>query len=369
MKPLLFTALLASSAYGQWISAYYPAQNGIESISQIPWSKVTHVIHFAAAPGVTSGSADGTVSLYYVTTGEASLINSTKPAGKKVLLCIKDNDSSTSAFSQATASGLRSTFISNIVALVNTYGYDGIDIDWEDNIDVTNYEKFLVALRAALPSPKIISLAVINATGVSTVAADEQSIVDQINVECYDMNSEPGGEDCEGTDCSWFNSAILSAGDAWKRTASQLVGVFTAAGVIPAKIGIGIPFFEAEQSVSGPLVNGDYTITVLSYNSMVTNSALWTAANTFYSSTYEAEYLVTSAPLFVSYTGNRGIGNYVAWMKSRGFGGMMTFDLAYEFNASSSGDDQYPLSSTLFSTLFGGSTHGGNAHHGGNSSQ
>src|SRR5207302_1607376 len=59
----------------QWITGFFSARNGVLPVSNIPWSKYTHLAHFAAAPGVDgSGNGNGTVELHYLTTTEISQI-------------------------------------------------------------------------------------------------------------------------------------------------------------------------------------------------------------------------------------------------------------------------------------------------------
>src|SRR5690349_16370280 len=83
-----------------WITGYYSAQNGVLPVSTIPWNKYTHMIHFAAStPG------DGTVSMYYLTQAEINALTASRPTGKKVLLCIKDNDNNYNAFPQSASAG------------------------------------------------------------------------------------------------------------------------------------------------------------------------------------------------------------------------------------------------------------------------
>ncbi len=365
----ILALLLSASAYGQWITGYYSDQNGIESISQIPWNKYTHIIHFAAAPGTTSGTGDGSVELHYLTQPNINALVAARPSGKKAIVCIKDNDSYTSAFSQSTAPALLAKFVTNIATFVNGNGYDGVDIDWEDNVNVSQYNSLLSALRTALPN-KIITIAAGDWNSLQSVANTSQSHLDQINIECYDMDTEPGGRACSGSDCSWFNSAILQVSDVHKRTCDHRIGVFTSAGVAAAKIGVGIPFYEREnQGVDQPQVLGDFTQVTLHYRDLVSNSTLWQRSYMQVDTVHDGWYLsIPSLNYFITYIGNAAINAYVGWMKSKSFGGFMTFSIEDEFNPSANGDDQYPLSSTLFNILFGGSTRGGNAHYSGNRS-
>jgi GH18 family chitinase len=136
-----------------WITGYYSAQNGNLPVSQIPWAKYTHVIHFAAS---TDGA--GHIIPYYLTQAEINLITTSHPPGTKVLVSIKDNDNNLNNFPNSTAVGTIDGFVTSIVNFVVNNGYDGVDLDWEKNVNVTQYDSLLSKLRAALPASKIIAL-------------------------------------------------------------------------------------------------------------------------------------------------------------------------------------------------------------------
>src|SRR5437016_2965043 len=133
MKIILSVFLLSASLYGQWITGFYAAQNGYLPVSSIPWSKYSHIIHFAAAP-----NANGTIDMHYLVQTEINAFAS-RPSGKKVLVCIKDQDSNFGAFGSATSPSTIGSFVNNIVNFVNSNGYDGVDIDWEQNVNVTQF--------------------------------------------------------------------------------------------------------------------------------------------------------------------------------------------------------------------------------------
>src|SRR5712672_965171 len=199
-------ALLPAMLQGQWISGYYSSQNGVLPVSGIPWGKYTHIIHFAAAPGVDlNGNGNGTVELHYLSQTEINALIAARPTGKQVLVCIKDNDSHLSALAQSTSPAMIATFVSNIASFLNTNQYDGVDIDWEQNVNVTQYNDLLTRLRTAMPT-KVITIAVGNWSNLPAVAGASYSQLDQINLMCYDM-------DRPGNGYSWYNDALLQSGN------------------------------------------------------------------------------------------------------------------------------------------------------------
>ena len=331
-----------------WISGYYVAQNGFLPASEIPWTKYTHIIHFAAAPGVDlNGSGNGTVELHWLSAADINAMIAAQPAGKQVLVCIKDNDFQPTAFAQSTAPSTIATFVSNIVNFVNTNQYNGVDIDWEQNINVTQYNDLLARLRNAMPA-KVITMTAGNWGGLDAVAGASYSQVDQINVMCYDMDSPTVGY-------SWYNDALLQNGNPAVMTCDWRIRAFTNAGVATSKLGVGIPFYGRRwPGVAHELVTGSFNPTTVLYRDLATDANRWQPQYQFYNNIYKADYLsIPSLNEFDSYNGVQSIKDAVAWQKFQGFGGFMTFTIDEEYLYGQAGDARYPLSTALCQDVFG----------------
>ncbi len=352
MKYVVILLTLAASGYGQWITGYYGAQNGVLPASKIPWNKYSHVIHFAATPGVdAAGTGNGTISLNYLTQPEINELISSKPSGKSVLVCLKDNDSSLHAFAQSTSPAVIATFVNNLAFFITSNRYDGIDIDWEANINVAQFQDLLTRLRAALPG-KLITMAAGDWGGMETVAAASQANLDQVNVMCYDMDN---GANCNGQECTWHNDALFQAGQNDKRTCDARVRSFTSKGLSNSKIGIGVPFYARTRTgATQPQTMGAFLSRTLPYRTLVTDSARWQGAHKRYDSTFKADFLsIPTLNEFVTYTGASFVNDVVAWQKAQKFGGFMTFTLDYEYVPTGAGDASYPLSTLLHNAVTG----------------
>src|SRR5205085_9459992 len=94
----------------------------------------------------------------YLTQAEINEIVASRPAGKKVLVCLKDNDGNYNLFGQSASPANIGNYVTNIVNFVTSNGYDGVDVDWEKNVDATQYSDLLARLRAAMPD-KVIAIA------------------------------------------------------------------------------------------------------------------------------------------------------------------------------------------------------------------
>ncbi len=346
---LAVAVVFCAAAQAQWISGFYGGQNGVLPISEIPWHKYTHIIHFAAAPGVnSSGAGNGTISLHWLTSSEVSAITAARPAGKKVIVCIKDNDFYPNAYAQSTASGMIATFVQSIVNFVNQ-GYDGVDLDWEANINATQYNDLIRRLRAAMPN-KVITMDGGNWGGLQGIANTSQSYLDQINLMCYDM---------DGGSSTWFNSALLTPGSYKGDTCDVArMNPFVSAGVAKHKLGIGLPYYERRWvGTTQPGVSGSFSKYTILYRQLVTDTTRWRAEYQKYSIENKANYLsIPALNEFISYVGTEQLQDAVNWMKSQGFGGLMTFSTQDEYVASRTGDARFPLSTALWSMIFGTST-------------
>jgi len=116
--------------------------------SVVDFAALTHVIHFSVWP-----KADGTLNttVNSITPSRSNdLISRGHAAGKRC--------SFPSRAARRLVSGVRpptptaGAFISNLCSFMSTYGYDGIDIDWEPlaSSDALQYTNFIKELRVAL---------------------------------------------------------------------------------------------------------------------------------------------------------------------------------------------------------------------------
>src|SRR5271170_3532762 len=137
---------------GFWVTGYYPAY-AIDTmpIAAIPWSSLTHLIHFALAPGT-----DGTLGDPTGLEGQTqTLVAAAHQAGVKILLGVGGDTSvkAPAGFRASTTDALRGILVANMVDAMAAGGYDGLDVNWESlefPADVSAFQAFIRDLRAAL---------------------------------------------------------------------------------------------------------------------------------------------------------------------------------------------------------------------------
>lgn len=268
MKPLqaLVVALLvacssAEAATGKWVSGYYAGwfhdwHSPEDAIAAVDMTALTHFIFGRYAPGGgTLGGACGTLVLgagsgHQIV--EQPLIAKAHAAGKKALLMLGGAGDGP-GFDCSTKPALRAQFIGAIVSKVAEKGYDGVDVDWEENFGTPAQQRqvldFLTELRAAKPSMVLTFPAFWTSINFPTITAWHVAVaalVDQYNLMTYSMAGTWTGW------VSWHHSPLKDAQPTHPTSIEASVSEYVTAGVPKSKLGIGIGTYGIYYS-NGPV--------------------------------------------------------------------------------------------------------------------
>jgi chitinase len=325
--------------------AYYAYWNSNYRSDKIQYSKLTHICHAFAEP-----NADGTL---YLDPGppallEPALITNAHAAGVKVLISIggasapgQPPDSTFRAISQSAP--LRTAFAANIAAFCATYGYDGVDIDWEmpgamdptnpGATDMANFDLLIQAIRTAFNSKNSAWLISI-ATSPDNWGAQWldypvlNNYVDFYNDMTYDMHGSWNGT-------MGYNAPLYQGNYSEDNLCDQtcMDYVLTTRAVPAEKVNMGIPFYgqyfpgsnvlfykcgncsttQANYSAIAPLIGNGWT-----YN--------WDAAS-------QVPYLtnVSGAGIY-SYDDAQSVGLKADYaLNARNAGGIFMWDLSEDY--------------------------------------
>jgi len=144
------------------------------------YSAWTQVSHFGCYPTNT-----GTVTFTDITAARRSAtITAVHAAGRSCVLTI-GSEGFGSQFVASTASARIDGFVSAIWAACTDYGYDGVDIDWEESVTQAPFVSLLSKLNAARPAGKQLSTAVDLGQHPVPIVAAAASSVDVVNVMTY----------------------------------------------------------------------------------------------------------------------------------------------------------------------------------------
>lgn len=159
----------------------------------------------------------------------------------KVLLCIGGNCES--GLTEMAADSLkREALAADCARIVEEYGIDGIDFDWEfpggvggTPDDYNNFLKVLKSVRANLPEGKLLTLAAggdLAGMDVNNVPAFVDQL-DYVNVMAYDL----GGQ------APWHHTALYRSPNTGWRSVEEVVEDYVNHGVPYEKMMLGLGFY------------------------------------------------------------------------------------------------------------------------------
>ena len=348
LVPLLaFTLAASGQETPKRLLGYYTAWSKYNTppyaAEQIPYSKLTHIAHaFVLLPP----AADGTLWIPAGTI-EPALISKAHAAGVKVLISIGGGDGIQGPrFNQmAESETARQNFVTNVRNFLLTYGYDGVDIDWEipNARDRSDCITLMQELRNGLPSPWLISMAVPSdprSWGQGFDIPALAPLVDFMNVMTYDYYGTWSG-------ATGHVSPIFQSPDD-----PQLVGsvktsmdLYANDYAVPReKLNIGTPFYGYEWDGTDQLWADCSTCAASSpnyapYIKQRVNQGGWTRTM---DGVAMAPYLTNpdiaglNVPGFITYDDESTTATKTTYvMKNRGFGGMFMWELSADYDGGS----------------------------------
>jgi chitinase len=316
----------------RWVSAYYAAWSQYNKYplqpSMIDYGAFTHLMHFAVIP--TGGpNFDGTVN-GMTPDNIQQTVQYTHAAGKKIILTIGGWGAN---FTSAISPTNRAQFITNLINYMQTYGYDGLDIDWEPVTDAANFKIFIPQLKSAMLAANPNWVLTAAAYNFDPAIVENAQYFDQINLMTYDMSGPwPGW-------VVWHNSPIYNGGQTFPSTGGLLpatddsINRYINAGVPKQKLGIGIDFYGYYwNGVNQPLQD---ISTVTSYRGNVPYSEIMDTYPTMprsWDNTAQSSYIKidnsgTTNDMFVSIDDENTISAKFNYIKTKDVGGLIIWEL------------------------------------------
>jgi len=358
----------------RWVYGYWAVwQTEQYPLEKIAWKDLTHAaLSFVeprapaatskASPYATLDSSNASDNL-----GENGMANfaSAAHAGGTHPLISLGGAGAGAGFAAAASAANRAAFIADIVAACAAWGYDGVDLDWEDSIVYGDFAALVHDLRAAAP-PGFLVTAPVGAVNVNAgIDADASAMwsksfdaVDQLNVMTYTgSGAYPGW-------AVWYLDPLSGEGADHPFDVASSLGDWSALGIPKSKLGVGIGFYG--RAVSAPVTAvlqqyGDATTyeddTKLSYGNIVRYFenqggavATWddtakTTALSWPSEFHPAwtdQFPGDAGPptQFLTYEDVKTVQAKAAWVKDNGYGGTIIWTIN-EGVAFPYGDDGY----------------------------
>jgi chitinase len=296
----------------------------------IEWDALTHVV-YAWALVRPNGSLD--LETQRVQSEAPALIRNARKHGVKPILGVGQQywSGQTTNF-QSAISNHRARLVDNIMDVVKTYGFDGVDLDWEPFNAAVNgraMSAFAEDLRSRLGTTRTLSASVIITDYVYWGSAHRP--FDRIGVMTYDM---------AGTwdPYSWHNAALYgpskATGSSWLPWSIDLaVRRFRDAGVPAEKLSIGLPFFGWVWSAAGVTEPGQRwtgkpNLRQIFYRELA--GQLDQIRTAHWDSVARVPYLSYS-DRFISYDNEQSIADKIEYVKSKGLGGWIIWAVGSDY--------------------------------------
>lgn len=249
------------------VLGYYPSWADDHSSATIDYSPFTHLCHAFIIP-----KADGSLRMIGDMPNR-KLCETAHAKGVKVLVSLGGADSNESFSSVTAQKNTRDQFVKNVMDVVKTCGYDGVDLDWEVP-RTTATMNALTDLAASfrkeldqLPGERKTITAALSGTPWAMSFVDGRALlpyVDFINVMVYDVHgrwNDHGGHNAPlfHNDKSDISDCKIACGEAMIASLRDKYGW-------PAnRLVLGIPLYGREFACSKPGDKIDKKLSVQEY--------------------------------------------------------------------------------------------------------
>ncbi|MEU3789474.1 chitinase [Streptomyces fructofermentans] len=205
----------------------------VQRISDVPSQYDIIAVSFAdatATPGAVTFNLDSAGLGGYTVDQFKADVRAKQAAGKKVIISVGGERGTVAVNSPASAAN----FADSVHALMQTYGFDGVDIDLENGLNATYMTQALRSLSAKAGASLIITMAPQTIDMQSTsntyfqTALNIKDILTVVNMQYYNSGSMLG---CDGKVYSQGSVDFLTA-----LACIQLEG-----GLAPSQVGLGVP--------------------------------------------------------------------------------------------------------------------------------
>jgi chitinase len=333
----------------QWVLGYYVGYDiDAYPMASIDWTGLTHI---AFAPLILNDdlSLDLSFSDQHGTGQQdaMALAQAAHAHGVKALLMLGGAGAGANIAAAASA-GQRAGLVSALIGALTTLGYDGIDLDWEDSVNLDDFVSLAQALRAARPG-MLLSYPAGAVNGnyqtvdprLATLAAS----LDRFNVQTYYPSIAAAGQ---GWD-SWFSSPLSGVASSTPMAIDDTLQRYAAAGIPKSKLGLGMAFYAIcyTGGITGPRqpTNGT-TQQIVGGDNAYPLSALFAGGGTFDTSAganrmrdaVAAEpYLTFAAPVsdghcgaatqYITYEDETSIAAKGTFSRASGYGGTIIWTI------------------------------------------
>ncbi len=294
------------------------------------------IINCAFIHADSAGTLTGTSFLANVT---SYIMPRARENGNWVIVSIAPDSEWTTI---ATSTTRINTFADNIVNLINTYGFDGVDIDWEMPLPSgTQYTTMMQIINTKVKANNpnhLVTAAIAGGTWQppSYDLPNSHQYLDYINMMTYGMVSNNGYYQNALYRSTVYDNPTFSVGKTLTSCSiAESIAIYNGYGIPNSQIIVGVAFYGIRQtrtynsetsSWSSWTNAGSVSFTYITNNYLSSGSY-----NTYYDSNAGVPYIVkTDGTEFISFDNVRSINEKSAYIIENELGGMMYWENAHD---------------------------------------
>lgn len=332
---------------------------GILTTDDIDWDAMTHLTYFSlriGADGLPFESLDPQFRYNFNSDRLEAIVPAAHNHNTKILFSV-GGAGNYENFSSAIRDTNRTQFISTVKNILNTYGFDGINLNMVpiEESDLDNYSAFVQELYSEFDSLKtnnnerpLLTTAALKTNNIIDLYVDLQDYFDQINFLTYDMAQPWRGWK------AWHNSALYNESYILENTSErypsvdQKISEAIDGGIKRGKIGLGINFYGYVWDTVNLLEKWDtwptQNMSILSTYSYSELSQIYNLENASWDDEAKVPYINLSDPkAFITFENKQSVQEKVYYAKKKRIGGVMIWELGGAFIPDSISDINNPL--------------------------
>ena len=332
---------IAASYIGGNSSTYTSLDNSLFEVCDI----ITCGFAYPASDGTfTESNVSGYNYTYYLPNMQQYVLPKAHSKGTWVILSICGTDVAyDEAFETICQSDeLINTFVDNIIGLINTYGFDGVDIDWEIPSDGTLFTRLMSKLYPAVKAnnPNHLVTAAIGGGAWQPKKYDlenSKNYIDYINIMTYNMSTAEGYHHTalyrSSSSSAYHNLENKVASTLVSCSVDESVTIFNNFGVSSSKLIVGSGFYgiiQIRDTINSSWYHPkkeDVTYTINPSYKQIKQNYLNNANYTYYyDNICQVPYLISTDRLtFISYENETSVLAKCEYAKTKGLAGVFAW--------------------------------------------
>lgn len=232
-----------------WVSGYYVGyERHLQPVASLDLTALTHLMVGRIRPLTNATlTTDFDIDSVHGPVWAQDAVDAAHAAGRKAILMV-GGAGEIAGWRSAAAPANRPAFVTNLIATMDQFDADGLDLDWEpmESQDHADFMALVQALRAARPGIVLtLPLGWINTNiewnprpiGEPAFLATVAPLLDQINIMTYEMAAAYEGWH------SWFASPLDGHAPSTPSSTASSIAYYLDSGVPAGRLGLGIGFY------------------------------------------------------------------------------------------------------------------------------